>query len=258
MTNPLQASTKKVEPEKKETLTDRVVKVAQDLLGTDEVQQLKPRDVDSLLDNAREEDRKEVAAGMGTWILRLFRYLKHQFVQIQAPTKELLYYGPVVHEKMSFKDFVAHDALFERKKRKKPTAVMYAGGFGYLPPAADTGEGDGGLGEGMSFSKYGEYPNDDAERTMVYRFVDLANNAKLMKGGRIESNIIKAYEFLESDWGGAIWKEYYDLFKALDPKSELEFDGAKYRRFKKDALAAIQKWMNGDTFKGKKLPRYHD
>lgn len=255
--SPLQAATKKPEVEKKETLTDRVVKAAQQLLNADEVEELRPRDVDELLDNAKESKREEVSAGMGKWILRLFTYLKHQFVQIQAPTKEIMYYGPVVHEKLSFKEFVQHDALFERKKRKKPTAVMYAGGFGYIPPAADAGDaGDAAVSEG--FSKYGEYPNDDAERTMVYRFVDLACNAKLMKGGRVEKNILKGYEFLESDWGGEIWKKYYDVFKSLDPKSDIPFDGKKYVQFKKDAMNALRNWHSGKTFKGEKLPKYHE
>jgi len=98
-------------------------------------------------------------------------------------------------------------------------------------------------------SDQGQYKNDSAERAMIHKIVELANNQGLMKGGKTEANLEKAYDFLESDWGGRLWDKHYELFTQMDPKFEGPFDKKRYSDFKREAVAWFKNWKNG-----RKLP----
>ena len=109
-------------------------------------------------------------------------------------------------------------------------------------------------------SDQGQYKNDDAERAMVHMIVVLANNQGLLKGGKTEANLEKAYDFLESDWGGRLWDKHYELFKQKQPDFEGPFNRQQYGIFKNEAVAWFKAWKNGKKFPDdvKPLDKMHE
>jgi len=102
----------------------------------------------------------------------------------------------------------------------------------------------------VSESDQGQYKNDTAERAMIHKIVDLACNQGLLKGGKTEANLEKAYDFLESDWGGRLWDKHYELFHQMHPNFEGPFNRGRYKAFKRDAEAWLKAWKND-----RKLPK---
>lgn len=88
------------------------------------------------------------------------------------------------------------------------------------------------------------YPNDSAERTMIHWIIACVFEG----GGKTEANYRKAYDFIESDWGGIVWERYYDCFKQLDPDSNLPRTSFR-KAFLTDARTYYKKFVNKATFK---------
>ena len=88
--------------------------------------------------------------------------------------------------------------------------------------------------------------NDEAERAMIHKIMELNR----MPNGRSDENYDLAYTFLESDWGGALWDKYYELFTEKNPKFEGPFNKRRYGNFKQEAVSSFKNWKNGRTFKG--------
>lgn len=88
--------------------------------------------------------------------------------------------------------------------------------------------------------------NDQAERAMIHKIISLNN----MEGGQSEKNYDLAYTFLESDWGGALWDKYYELFTEMSPNFEGPFNKRRYSNFRQDAVYWFRSWKNGKEFKG--------
>jgi hypothetical protein len=86
---------------------------------------------------------------------------------------------------------------------------------------------------------HGENSNDRSEKAMINRIVDLCLGAKT------DQNYKLAYDFLESDWGGALWDKYYELFHTKAPDFEGPRDSPRFTRFRKEARLLFNK------FKGK-------
>ena len=103
-----------------------------------------------------------------------------------------------------------------------------------------------------SKGEQGQYANDQAERSMINKIIELC-----MKGGKTPQNYSKAYDFLESDWGGEVWDKHYENFVALHPDNRANFSGAQYGRFKKEVVDSFRKWKSGTKFTGKPLPKNH-
>lgn len=93
---------------------------------------------------------------------------------------------------------------------------------------------------------HGEYRNDPSEKAMVHRIIRTC-----MKGGVSEKNYEEAYDFLASDWGGALWDKYYELFHQKDPKFEGPYDIRRMDRFLRSAKSAFMNWKNGNPYNGK-------
>jgi hypothetical protein len=98
------------------------------------------------------------------------------------------------------------------------------------------------------------YPNDQAERAMIHRIIDLC-----LPGGRSDQrNYAKAYDFLESAWGGQIWDKFYSTFQSV----QYDFEGPAHKgamtRFKKEVQLAFTNWQNGRTFKAEPLEKFHE
>jgi hypothetical protein len=107
-------------------------------------------------------------------------------------------------------------------------------------------------------SDQGQYKNDTAERGMIHKIVDLLCQDGQMKGGQSEANLEKAYDFLESDWGGKLWDKHYELFVSMHPSFEGPMNRIQYGSFKREAAAWFKKWKNGAKFVGEPIERMHE
>lgn len=99
-----------------------------------------------------------------------------------------------------------------------------------------------------------QYANDHAERAMIHKIIDYC----LPAGRSDQRNFDKAYDFLESDWGGQIWDKFYSTFKSM----QYDFEGPTHKgdltRFKNEVRVAFKNWANGRTFKGEPLEPFHE
>lgn len=157
---------------------------------------------------------------------------------------------------------VWHDAKQAVKKGKRQ-------GSWYWGKVVNTFKRMMGIKEHISFSEFkeilesdqGQNKNDQAERAMIHKIVELAHAAGLMKGGvKTEANLEKAYDFLESDWGGRLWDKHYELFSQLSPSFEGPFDKRRYGDFKREAVAWFKAWQNGRKLPAdvEPLPKLHE
>ncbi|MCX7592419.1 MAG: hypothetical protein N2235_01415 [Fischerella sp.] len=94
----------------------------------------------------------------------------------------------------------------------------------------------------------GHYEFDCAERAMIHKIIAILR----LPGGNIPANYHTAYSFIEDDWGGIIWDQYYGLFKSLHPKFIGPFDKRAYNRFKKSVIQYFAHWQNGELYRGLK------
>jgi len=97
-----------------------------------------------------------------------------------------------------------------------------------------------------SKGNHGEYRNDSSEKAMVHHIIRIC-----MKGGVSDKNYEKAYDFLASEWGGALWDKYYELFHQKDPKFTGPHDVRRLERFTRSAKSAFMNWQNGNKYVGK-------
>lgn len=101
--------------------------------------------------------------------------------------------------------------------------------------------------------KRGEYPGDQAEKTMINQIIQMCmNNVKT------EANYEIAYSFLESKFGGQLWDKYYELFHEKSPDFEGPQNKPKFTRFKNEARALFKKFTTGAEFKGEPLAEAFD
>lgn len=111
---------------------------------------------------------------------------------------------------------------------------------------------------GLTESDQGQYKNDTSERSMIHKIVDLLCQDGQMKGGQSEANLEKAYDFLESDWGGKLWDKHYELFVSMHPSFEGPMNRVQYGTFKREAVAWYKKWKNGARFVGEPIEKMHE
>lgn len=109
-------------------------------------------------------------------------------------------------------------------------------------------------------SDQGQNKNDTSERAMIHKIVDLLCADGEMKGGQSETNLEKAYDFLESDWGGRLWDKHYELFHQMHPSFQGSMNRQQYGSFKREAVAWYKAWKNGRKLPAevKPLPKMHE
>lgn len=92
---------------------------------------------------------------------------------------------------------------------------------------------------------HGENANDQSEKTMVNKII-----AIVLHDSRIPKNYDRAYDFLESSWGGFIWDKYYELFNEKHADFEGPFNMRRYEQFKKDVKSAWASWLASKPYSG--------
>lgn len=93
---------------------------------------------------------------------------------------------------------------------------------------------------------HGEYRNDTSEKTMIHQIIRTC-----MKGGVTDKNYEEAYDFLESDWGGALWDKYYEFFHQKNRDFEGPYDVRRMERFIRSTKSAYMNWKNRNPYNGK-------
>jgi hypothetical protein len=92
---------------------------------------------------------------------------------------------------------------------------------------------------------HGENSNDKSEKAMINRIIEI-----VFQNVRSDENYKTAYDFLESDWGGALWDKYYELFHTKSPDFEGPPAKPRFTRFKNEAREHFNKFKKKVPFTG--------
>lgn len=101
------------------------------------------------------------------------------------------------------------------------------------------------MAESPGIGRHGENLNDASEKSMIHRIIGLC-----LMNVRSDENYKVAYDFLESDWGGALWDKYYELFHQKKPDFEGPVDKSRFTRFKNETRALFNKFKKKAKFTG--------
>lgn len=100
---------------------------------------------------------------------------------------------------------------------------------------------------GIGIGVHGQNLNDEPEWMMVVQIVNCCFP------NRSEESFSGAYDFLESDWGGALWDKHYDLFKNLVNGVPIPEGAPGLKSFKKELHRCFNAWKRGNVYRGPKV-----